>query len=133
MSSYGCEFYKHIDRETKVDVTNPYEIILLLFDSICNAISRAKIYFSEGNIGKRGEMLSRAIVLIDKGLRLSLNHEIDTILSGDLDRLYEYISRTLLMANIKDDIDMLEHAELLIMNIYEAWREVGDIIRSKNG
>ncbi|MBR7347472.1 flagellar export chaperone FliS, partial [Klebsiella pneumoniae] len=78
----------------------PHQLIVLLYDGAINAMRRAEIYFQSGNIARRGEMISRAINIIDNGLRAGLNHEVGGQIAADLERLYEYISRSLLEANL---------------------------------
>ena len=72
---------------------------------------RAEIYFQSGNIARRGEMISRAINIIDNGLRAGLNHEVGGQIAADLERLYEYISRSLLEANLNKSGEMVDMAE----------------------
>ncbi|CBK86301.1 Flagellin-specific chaperone FliS [Enterobacter hormaechei] len=85
---------------------------------------RAEIYFQSGNIARRGEMISRAINIIDNGLRAGLNHEVGGQIAADLERLYEYISRSLLEANLNKSGEMLPHLISLMVDMAETWKAI---------
>ncbi|WP_029710913.1 flagellar export chaperone FliS [Serratia fonticola] len=121
---HGPNAYAQVDLQSKLAGAAPHQLITMLFEGAHNAILRAKIYFTNGNIAKRGEMLSKAINIIDNGLRASLNHEIGTSIAADLDSLYEYMSRTLLMANLKNDPAQLTHVDELLMKLAATWKEI---------
>lgn len=123
-SPNGSNAYAQVDLQSKLAGATPHQLITMLFDGAHNAILRANIYFNNGNIAKRGEMISKAINIIDNGLRASLNHEIGKSIAADLDSLYEYMSRTLLMANLQNDPEPLLHVDDLLMEIAMTWKEI---------
>lgn len=129
---YGIDMYRKSDLETRLAGATPHQLISLLFGGAANAISRAKIYFAKGNIARRGEMLSKAISIIDNGLRASLNHEIAPEISTDLERLYEYMSYMLLVSNIKNDPKILDEVEALLMTLSQTWQEIEPDMRSRH-
>lgn len=116
--------YAQIDLESKLAGATPHQLISMLFDGAHNAIQRAKIYFANGNVAKRGEMLSKAINIIDNGLRASLDHEIGESISQDLESLYEYMCRMLLLANLKNDPSYLARVDEILMNLATTWKEI---------
>ncbi|WP_392432561.1 flagellar export chaperone FliS [Yersinia sp. HM-2024] len=122
--SHGSNGYAQVDLQSKLAGATPHQLITMLFDGAHNAILRAKIYFANGNVAKRGEMLSKAINIIDNGLRASLNHEIDESITGDLESLYEYMSRTLLLANLQNDPAKLTEVDGLLMDLAATWKEI---------
>ena len=96
----------------------------MLFDGAHSAILRAQIYFANGNVAKRGEMISKAINIIDNGLRAVLDHEKGLEIAADLEQLYDYMSRTLLQANLNHDSQLLDHIDELLMNVSGAWKQI---------
>lgn len=126
---YGIDMYGKIDLETRIAGATPHQLISLLFSGAANAISRAKIYFAKGDVARRGEMLSKAINIIDNGLRSSLNHEIAPEISKDLERLYEYMSYKLLVSNIKQDPAILDEVAGLLMTLSQTWQEIAPDMR----
>lgn len=123
-TSHSSYSYAQVDLQSKLAGATPHQLITMLFDGAHNAILRAKIYFTNGNIARRGEMISKAINIIDNGLRASLNHELGASIAADLDSLYEYMSRTLLMANLKNDPTPLTHVDELLIDLATTWKEI---------
>ena len=78
----------------------------------------------EGNIVKKGESLSKAINIIDNGLKLGLEETSEDDLTRNLASLYRYMVHRLIRANIDNDADGIEEVEKLLRNIADAWKEV---------
>ena len=123
-SKTGHSAYTSASLESQVAGATPHQLIVLLFDGAINAMRRAEIYFQSGNIARRGEMISRAINIIDNGLRTGLNHEIGGQITADLERLYEYVSRTLMMVNLNKDPQPLPQLIELMTELAETWNEI---------
>lgn len=110
--------------ETEVMVASPHKLILMLFDGAIQAIANARRFLQEKNIPEKGRMISKAIAIVDEGLRLSLNKEVGGELAEQLDALYEYVSNTLLEANLNNDDDKLEQASRLLGELRDAWEQI---------
>lgn len=120
----GNSTYSDISLESQITGATPHQLIVLLYDGAINAMKRAEIYFQSGNIARRGEMLSRAINIIDNGLRAGLNHEKGGQIATELESLYEYISRTLLEANLNKSGEKLPHLIALMTEMSETWQAI---------
>lgn len=120
----GSNAYTAASLESQVAGATPHQLIVMLFDGAINAMRRAEIYFQQGNIARRGEMISRAINIIDNGLRAGLNHEIGGKIAEDLESLYEYVSRNLLEANLTKNGDNLPHLISLMVDLSETWKAI---------
>ncbi|POT54762.1 flagellar export chaperone FliS [Citrobacter amalonaticus] len=124
MYGQGIKAYAQVDLESQLAGATPHQLISMLFDGAHNAILRAKIYFENGNIAKRGEMISKAINIIDNGLRSALDHEQGKEIAQELEMLYEYMSRTLLECNMRNNPDKLTHVDELLMSLANTWKEI---------
>ena len=76
----------------------------------------------EGRTTERGTAISKAIKIVDEGLKTGLNMEAGGEIAGNLARLYDYIIRTLLTANLKVDAEQLDIADRLLADLAEAWQ-----------
>ncbi|HAG0390756.1 TPA: flagellar export chaperone FliS [Salmonella enterica] len=123
-ATYGSEVYAKVSLQSRLSGATPYQLITILFEGAHNAIQCAKIYGESGNIARRGEMISKAINIIDNGLRSALDHEQGGEIAENLDRLYEYMSRTLLKANLKQDQILLTHVDKLLVELAETWEKI---------
>jgi len=123
-SRTGDSAYTSVSLDSQIDGATPHQLITMLYDGALNAMRRAEIYFRTGNVARRGEMISRAINIIDNGLRAGLNHDADARIAGELESLYEYISRTLLEANINKSGEKLPHLISLLAGMADTWKEI---------
>lgn len=124
MYGQGIKAYAQVDLESQLTGATPHQLISMLYDGAHNAILRAKIYFDNGNIAKRGEMISKAINIIDNGLRSALDHDQGKEISQELEMLYEYMSRTLLECNLRNNPEKLMHVDELLMKVAATWKEI---------
>lgn len=123
-TSQGSHAYAQVDLQSKLAGATPHQLISMLFDGAHNALMRAKIYFENGNVARRGEMISKAINIIDNGLRASLDYDKGRYIAQELERQYEYMSRTLFQANLRSDLDALMHVDSLLMTLAITWKEI---------
>ncbi|WP_435946136.1 flagellar export chaperone FliS [Dryocola sp. BD586] len=123
-ASRGIQAYAQVDLQSQLAGATPHQLITMLYDGAHNAILRAKIYFENGNVARRGEMISKAINIIDNGLRAALDHEKGKGIAEQLEMLYDYMSRTLLECNLQNNAQQLAHVDELLMNLAATWKEI---------
>ena len=123
-ASRGIQAYAQVDLQSQLAGATPHQLITMLYDGAHNAILRAKIYFETGNVARRGEMISKAINIIDNGLRASLDFEKGKGIAEEMEMLYDYMSRTLLECNLRNNPDALPHVDELLMNLANTWKEI---------
>lgn len=123
-SASGTKAYAKIGVESAVMSASNDQLMALLFDGALSALVRARLFLLEGNTIKKGESLSRAINIIDNGLKLGIDAASDDELTRNLAELYRYMVHRLLRANLDNDADGIEEVEALLRNIADAWKEV---------
>lgn len=120
--SYSVRSYAEIGLETQILGATPERLITLLYLGARAAIAQARIHLNEGRIAERGAAISKAIKIVDEGLKTGLNMEAGGDIAANLARLYDYIIRTLLTANLKADVEQLDIADRLLGDLAEAWQ-----------
>lgn len=120
--SHSVRSYADIGLETQVLGATPERLITLLYLGARAAIGQARIHLQEGRIAERGAAISKAIKIVDEGLKTGLNMEAGGDIAVNLARLYDYIVRTLLTANLKADVEQLDIADRLLADLAEAWQ-----------
>ncbi|MEQ4616811.1 MAG: flagellar export chaperone FliS [Corticimicrobacter sp.] len=113
--------YAQVGVETGVLNASPERLITLLFDGATNAIRQAQEHLASGNISARGQAISKAINIVQNGLRTGLNMDTGGELAINLADLYDYVVRQLLEANLQADGTKLDLALTLLSNIADAW------------
>jgi len=120
--SYSVRSYADIGLETQILGATPERLITLLFQGARAAIGQARIHMEAGRIAERGAAISKAVKIVDEGLKTGLNMEAGGDIAANLANLYDYIIRTLLTANLKADIEQLDIADRLLADLAEAWQ-----------
>jgi len=116
--------YARTDLETRVEAASPQRLIIMLYDGAIKFMMRAQGAFASGEIAARGEAISKAIAIVDEGLRGSLDLDAGGEIALNLANLYEYISNRLLYANLKGHEPSLEEALKLTMDLRAAWEQL---------
>lgn len=122
----GVGAYATVGLETGVAAASPHKLVIMLYDGVCVALLSAINHIKNPNVAAKGAALSKAIAIIDNGLRASLDKKAGGEIAANLDSLYDYMSRRLLEANIKNDITIIEEIHGLMASLREAWVAIGD-------
>ncbi|MDR4517457.1 MAG: flagellar export chaperone FliS [Nitrosomonas sp.] len=116
--------YQKIGVETGVESANPHKLILMLFEGVQEALAKAKLHIRHNEIAKKGEMLSKAIMIIDHGLKASLDMNAGGELALHLQALYDYMTNRLLIANLNNDIEIINEVSQLLNELHDAWKAI---------
>jgi flagellar protein FliS len=114
--------YASVGLDTEVLSAAPERLITLLFDGARAAIGQARIHLEDGRTAARGQAISKAIRIVGEGLQQGLNMDAGGEIAANLDRLYDYIVRQLLHANINADVQALNTADQLLADLQSAWK-----------
>lgn len=112
--------YKKIDNESAVNGASPHRLIQMLMNGALDRLSKAKAAFDASNIEQKGIMLGKAISII-AGLQGSLDNEKGSEVAANLDKLYDYMQRRLLEANLKNDMAMVDEVSGLLLKVKVSW------------
>lgn len=115
--------YANVGLETGVASAEPHRLITMLFDGALLAVARARSAMTAGDIATRGAAITKAIQIIDEGLKASL---VDNGggLAANLRALYEYMSCRLLVASLKNELAALDEVTRLLTEIKDAWHAI---------
>ena len=117
----GANAYAKVGIETGVVAASPHRLIVMLFEGALLAVAMGIQHMKAGEIEKKGLAISKAIMIIDSGLRASLDKKAGGEIAENLDSLYAYMSEKLLAANMKNQPEMLEEVQNLLKDLKSAW------------
>jgi flagellar secretion chaperone FliS len=117
----GANAYASVGLETGVAAASPHKLIVMLFDGALTSLTIALAEMRAKNIAAKGRAISKAIRIIEEGLRASLDKSAGGEIAGSLDSLYQYISRRLVQANLENRPDYIEEAQHLLGELRGAW------------
>ena len=122
----GVHAYAKVGMETGVVAASPHKLIVMLFDGALVALNAALGGIRSGNIAEKGKSISKAIMIIDSGLRAALDKKAGGEIAEGLDSLYEYMSGRLVTANITNEPAILEEVQRLLIELRDAWNAIAD-------
>lgn len=117
----GANAYANVGLETGVSSASPHKLIVMLFDGALTTLSIALTEMHAKNIAAKGRAISRAIRIIEEGLRASLDKSAGGAIAGSLDSLYEFIANRLVQANLENKPEYIEEAQRLLGELRGAW------------
>jgi flagellar protein FliS len=124
----GADTYARIGAESGAMSASPHQLITMLFEGVKTAITMARHHMANDDIGAKGNAISKAINIVDNGLKASLDAEAGgeagAELVANLSAFYDYVNQCLLYANLRNDPALLDEAERLLENISSAWRDI---------
>lgn len=117
---YGAGAYQQVRSHGGVESADPHGLITLLMDGALERLVKARAHMVRGEVAAKGEAISRCIEILG-GLRGSLDAKVEPVMVGRLDSLYEYMSRRLLQANLKDDATIIDEVIKLLQPVRDSW------------
>lgn len=113
--------YNKVGLESGVAAADPHKLILMLYQGALLAIASAKNQMLRKEIAAKGASISKAIAIIDEGLKSSLDMNVGGELAQNLAALYDYMCQRLLLATLKNDPSILDEVSRLLAEIKGAW------------
>lgn len=116
--------YASVQVETGVGAADPHKLVTMLFDGAILTLSKARAEMEAGHIEAKGNSVSKAIEIINAGLKASLDQSAGGDLAGRLAALYDYMCERLLYANLNDNTAAIDEVSGLLTGLREAWLSI---------
>lgn len=102
---------------------SPVQVVARLFQALELSLKVAREALIDGDVGLRGEQLSRALAIVGE-LQAALNLEEGGEIGENLNNLYFYLIAEISKANLSKDVKHLENAITTVKPLTEAWVEL---------
>ena len=112
--------YQNVNTQAQAVDASPHRLIQMLMEGVLTRLAQARGAMERGQFAMKGELIGKAIGIIG-GLRAGLNLEEGGELAENLDNLYDYMSRRLLEANLKNSVEPLDEVADLLRNVKTGW------------
>ena len=116
--------YHTVGVETGVDGASPHRLVAMLFEGFGDALTQARTAISRREIEAKGKAISRAVRIVDEGLRANLDIAAGGKLAEDLAALYGYVAIRLTQANLRNDPAALDECASLMEPVRSAWAAI---------
>ncbi|WP_426104641.1 flagellar export chaperone FliS [Massilia sp. TSP1-1-2] len=123
----GANAYAKVGLETGVVAASPHKLIVMLFEGAIVAINNARTAMKAGQFEVKGKAITKAVLIVDEGMRASLDKKAGGEIATNLDALYAYIIQCLMRANLRNDQALLDEALTLLTDLKTAWDAIGNV------
>ncbi len=120
MSLLGSQQYRTVGAYGNLAEASPHRVVQVMLDTTLSRIVEANGHLERGEVAAKGEKIGKALAIIE-ALMLGLDKDRGGELAQNLERLYDYASRTLLKANLENRSDLLKEVTSLLREIKLGW------------
>ena len=121
---HALNAYATVGTETGVMTADPHKLVLMLYEGALLALADAKLHMAQGNTAAKGMSLSKAIMIIENGLKASLDVKAGGELGERLAALYDYMCDRLLRANLHNRPEIIDEVSRLLGELRGAWEQI---------
>jgi flagellar protein FliS len=120
--SFAMKQYARIGTQASIQDASPHRLIQMLFRGALDRMAGARGAMENEDVVRKGELIGKAISIVG-GLRDAVIED-GGALAQNLDALYEYIANRLVVANLQNDMDVLQECMDLLAPIASAWDDI---------
>lgn len=113
--------YRQVGVETSISSASPHQLVKLLLDGFFDAVAESRGHMRKKDVEAKAKAITRAIRIVDEGLKASLDSRAGGELANNLHGLYTYVCLRLTQANLSNDEAALDECVSLMEPIREAW------------
>lgn len=122
--------YMNSYQQTQVATASPENILIMLYDGAIRFTRQAILGIREGDVSGKVTGIQKAMAIVAE-FRNTLDHEVGGEIASNLDALYDYMIRSMMDANLKNDERPLVVVEDLLCGLRETWMQAIEINRQE--
>jgi len=122
--------YNQVRAHAQTEGASPHRLIQILMEGALEKIHIAKGLIERHDIPEKVRHIDWALSIID-GLRQSLDLDKGGEIAKNLESLYDYIQRRIIIANMENNPQILDEVASLLIEIKSAWDAVPEIINKE--
>jgi flagellar protein FliS len=122
--------YNQVRVESGVAAARPIDLVVMVYEGAIEVLGKAAAQMRGGDIDGKNHSITRAIRIIDEGLRAPLDLRAGDV-AANLAGLYDYMTRRLLQGSARNDPTMLDEVRGLLLDLKSSWDELAS--RGKPG
>jgi len=120
--SKAAKAYSTNQVETDISEADPIKLILLVYEKIFDNLRLGKIEINDNRHGM--EYFTKASDLINSGLLTALDFNKGGKIAEDLDLIYRWALRKIIIARLEKSTDMIDEIIIVLTPLYEAWLSI---------
>lgn len=121
---HGMSAYRNVDINTRNTSKDQHELVMMMFEGVIESAHRAQGAILNQDSATKVAEISRAVRILQEGLRTSLDLENGGELAQNLANLYDYCATRLAQANARNDAEALAEVSRLMKQVADAWKQM---------
>jgi flagellar protein FliS len=109
--------------QTQVRSSSPLELVVMLYDGVLRHTATAIDAMARKDILARRDAISKSLAIISE-LQSTLNMEQGGDIAVQLDRLYSWMTDSLIQATVKQDPVPIHDVRKVLDNLRDAWQQI---------
>jgi flagellar protein FliS len=110
-------------KNVQIQTANQGKLLIMLYEGCIKFLRLAKKSLEENNYEMSNTYISKAQNIISE-LTVNLDRENGGIIAENLAKLYDFMNRQLIQANVKKTVEPIEAVEELMTGLLEAWEQI---------
>ena len=110
-------------QQASVFTANPTKLVIMCYEGAISSLKLARNAYTEKDYEIKGKALQKAIDIISE-LNASLDMSKGEEVAANLRALYLYITRTLIEADLKRDLDVFDGSICMLEELASAWKAI---------
>ncbi|WP_027015760.1 flagellar export chaperone FliS [Comamonas composti] len=119
--------YTQVGVHSVVEGASPHQLIVLLFDSLNSALNAAKGAMLREEVVEKGLHIGKAVRILEEGLKAAVDVQQGGELAQNLIAIYDYSITQLTLANLRNDVALLQAAQDAVEPVASGWREIANV------
>ncbi|MBR9883895.1 MAG: flagellar export chaperone FliS [Oceanospirillales bacterium] len=119
----GINQYRQIDVETDLHNASPHRLIQMLFEGALKSIASARGELQSGTPAGVSQHISKAVQIVG-GLEEALDKEAGGEIAENLERLYQHIQDSLVLAQAEKSESRLDQIIELLVELKSGWDQI---------
>lgn len=126
--------YKRVNVETSAAAMDKHQIVKLLYDGLLENLVVARGALERGDVPAKCVAIGKAVRIIEEGLLSGLDRVDGGEIAVNLTTVYQYCTKQLTLANLRNDDALIREVHGLIDPIAQSWsaikkgREVASVV-----
>ncbi len=117
------QIYRQQQVQHEVEQASPVRLVVMLYDKAMSLLRQAVLHIDRNNVKAKGEALNRVVEIIGE-LQAVLNGEEGGVVAQNLDAMYEFMIRSVTLANLNNDPQPLDGVLMVLEELRKGWQEL---------
>jgi len=117
------QLYRQQQVQHEIEQASPVRLVVMFYDKAVSLLRQSMLHIDRSNVKAKGEALNRVVEIIGE-LQAVLNREEGGVVAQNLDAMYEFMIRSITLANLNNDPHPLGGVLKILDELRQGWKEL---------